>query len=59
MTVPRPDIDAIYRDSLGTKEVTSAQQAMRYFAWALIFLCIAPPVTVMLWRIALMPWGAQ
>jgi hypothetical protein len=58
MTVPRPDIDAIYRDAIGTKEVTSSA-AMRYFAWALIFLCIAPPVTVMLWRIALMPWGGQ
>ena len=39
------------------RESVSNNQAMRYTAWTLIFLVIAPPVAVILWRIATMPWG--
>ena len=35
----------------------SSSAAMRYLGWALIFLTIAPPVAVILWRLATMPWG--
>jgi len=55
---PRPDIDAIYRDALGPEKVSSSA-AMRYLGWTLVFLAFAPPIVVMLWRIATMPWGAQ
>ena len=35
----------------------TANAAMRYLGWLLVFLALAPPVAVILWRIATMPWG--
>ena len=38
-------------------EKVSGSQAMRYTGWLLIYLAFAPPIAVLLWRIATMPWG--
>lgn len=38
-------------------EKVSNSQAMRYFGWALVYLAFVPPIAVLLWRIAVTPWG--
>ena len=35
----------------------SESKAMGYLGWTLIFLAFAPPISLILWRIATMPWG--
>lgn len=32
------------------------RDAMRYLGWALVYLALAPPIAVILWRLAVGPW---
>lgn len=32
-------------------------RAVFYLGWFLIFAVVAPPVAIILWRLATMPWG--
>jgi hypothetical protein len=54
MNPPRqPDVDKVMTPA----DTVTSSAAMRYLGWTLIFLTVAPPVAVILWRIATMPWG--
>jgi hypothetical protein len=33
--------------------------ALHALGWVLVFLAFAPPIAVILWRLATMPWGGQ
>jgi hypothetical protein len=33
--------------------------ALNAFGWFLVFIALVPPITVILWRLATMPWGQQ
>jgi hypothetical protein len=44
-------------DSGTAPDKVTGAQAMRYTAWTLILLVVLPPLAVILWRIATMPWG--
>lgn len=52
MNPPRPEVVT----TLEGDKVTSSQ-SMRYLGFTLVFLTVAPPLAVILWRIATMPWG--
>jgi hypothetical protein len=55
MNPPRqPDVDRVM--TAPDDRVTSSA-AMRYTGWFLIYLALAPPIAVILWRVATMPWG--
>ena len=42
---------------LAAEPAVSESRAMSYLGWFLIFAAFAPPIAVILWRIATMPWG--
>ena len=42
---------------LAAEPEVSESRAMSYLGWFLIFAAFAPPIAVILWRIATMPWG--
>jgi hypothetical protein len=39
-------------------EKVSGSQAMRYTGWLLLYVAFVPPLAVLLWRLATMPWGS-
>jgi hypothetical protein len=40
-------------------EKVSQSTALSVVGWVLIYLALAPPITVILWRLATMPWGGN
>jgi hypothetical protein len=51
-----PSPGAVPGDGSGEATVTESK-AMSYLGWFLIFAAFAPPIAVILWRIATMQWG--
>lgn len=47
--------------TIGTSNVPermSQRTALRAFGWLLLYIALVPPVAVLLWRVATMPWGS-
>lgn len=40
------------------EEIEKRRENRRMVGWTLTWLAVMPPIAVVLWRVATMPWGA-